>query len=178
MKGYAEGQDRRLDDAQIATAMTWSDPRRDVKIAREQALRVMATGRLFCTWTGNVLSERSIDIDHCFPWAAWPCDDLWNLLPTHPAVNQHQKRDRLPGTGLLRSAKDRMEDWWGKAYLDAGNQVLSLRFATEATATLPSVGEVMSLDDLFSAVSLQQARLKNDQQIPVWDPTVEGMTGV
>lgn len=44
---------------------------------------------------------------------------------------------------------------------------------TEATATLPSVGEATSLDDIFSAVSLQQVRLKNDQQIPVWEPTVE-----
>jgi hypothetical protein len=32
----------------------------------------------------------------------------------------------------------------------------------------------MSLDDIFSAGSLQQARLKNDQLIPVWEPTLEG----
>lgn len=77
-----------------------------------------------------------MDIDHCFPWAAWPCDDLWNLLPTHRVVNQHQKRDRLPGTDLLRAAQKRIEDWWGKAYLDAGHQDLTRRFITEATATL------------------------------------------
>jgi hypothetical protein len=43
---------------------------------------------------------------------------------------------------------------------------------TEAAATLPSVGDAVSLDDIFSAVSLQQVRLKNDQQIPVWEPAV------
>jgi SAM-dependent methyltransferase len=178
MKGYAEGQGRHIDDAQIAQSMAWSDPSRDVRIAREQAMRLIGSEKLYCVWTGRVLSEGSLDIDHCFPWAAWPCDDLWNLLPTHRAVNQRQKRDRLPGTGLLRSARERIEDWWGKAYIDASNQLLNQRFVMEAAATLPSVGEAMSLADIFLAMSLQQARLKNDQQIPVWEPTVEGMTGV
>ena len=103
--------------------MTWSDPSRDVKIAREQAIRVLTSGKLFCVWTGKSLSADSLDIDHCFPWAAWPCDDLWNLLSTHRAVNQNQKRDRLPGTGLLRAAQERIEDWWGMAY-----STLAIRF--------------------------------------------------
>ena len=30
-----------------------------------------------------------------------------NLLPAHRNVNQNQKRDRLPGVELLRSAQDR-----------------------------------------------------------------------
>ena len=67
MKGYAEGQGRRLDDALIAQAMAWSDPSRDVKIAREQAIRVLTSGKLFCVWTGKSLSADSLDIDHCSP---------------------------------------------------------------------------------------------------------------
>jgi SAM-dependent methyltransferase len=172
MKGYAQGQGRYVDDARMAQAMVWSDPSRDVRIARDQAIRLMASEKLYCAWTGKILSEGTVDIDHCFPWAAWPCDDLWNLLPTHRAVNQRQKRDRLPGSGLLRSARGRIEDWWGKAYCDGGNQVLTQRFITEAAATLPSAGVAASLDDIFSAASLQQVRLKNDQQIPVWEPAV------
>jgi hypothetical protein len=156
----------------MAQAMAWSDPSRDVRIARDQAIRLMASEKLYCAWTGKILSEGSIDIDHCFPWAAWPCDDLWNLLPTHRAVNQRQKRDRLPGSGLLRSARARIEDWWDKAYCHWGNQVLTQRFITEAAASLPTAGVAASLDDIFSAVSLQQVRLKNDQQIPVWEPAV------
>jgi SAM-dependent methyltransferase len=171
MKSYAGTQGRSIEDAQIAQAMAWSDPNRDVKIAREQALRLSSSGSLHCVWTGKALSEKSVDIDHCFPWSAWPCDDLWNLLPTHRDVNQRQKRERLPGTSVLRSAKERIEEWWRRAYLDAGNQVLTQRFMVEVTATLPMVGERTSLDDIFAAVGLQQLRLKNDQQIPVWDLT-------
>lgn len=172
MKDYADRQGRRIEDGQVTAAMVWSEPNRDVKVAREQATRLLASDMLYCVWTGQVLSESSLDIDHCFPWAAWPCDDLWNLLPTHRFVNQRQKRDRLPGVGLLRSAKDRIEEWWQKAYLKAGNQALTERFTTEAKATLPTLDEGASPDDLFSAVSLQQMRLKNDQQIPLWEPNV------
>ena len=88
MKSYADGQGRRIEDAHVAAAMVWSDPSRDVRIAREQAMRLVMIEPLHCVWTGRLLSTSSLDIDHCFPWAAWPCDDLWNLLPTHRSVNQ------------------------------------------------------------------------------------------
>jgi len=95
------------------------------------------------------MADGSARID--IPWSAWPCDVLLNLLGAHRAVNQRQKRDRLPGSGLLRSAQEWIEDWWDNAYVDGGNQVLTQRFMTEAAATLPSIGEAMSLDDIFSA---------------------------
>ena len=72
MKSYAEGQGRRVEDAKIAGAMTWSNPGRDVKLAREQALFLVTSDKLYCSWTGKSLSENSLDIDHCFPWAACP----------------------------------------------------------------------------------------------------------
>ena len=59
----------------------------------------------------------------------------------------------------------------GHGLLDAGNSILRARFMTKATRTLPLVAETTSSDEIFMAVSLQQARLKNDQQIPVWEPT-------
>jgi hypothetical protein len=49
----------------------------------------------------------TLDIDHLFPWAAWPCSDLWNLPPVHRIVNQKFKRDRLPSAATLSRAEDR-----------------------------------------------------------------------
>jgi hypothetical protein len=95
--------------------MTWSEPSRDVKIARDQAIRLMGSGKLYCVWSGRALDDASLDVDHCFPWAVWPCDDLWNLLPAHRAVNQHQKRDKLPGVEILRTAQQRIEEWWDRS---------------------------------------------------------------
>jgi len=171
MHGYAERQNRRISDATITAAMTWSEPTRDVKIVREQVIRVLESGKVCCVWTGRALSLKTLDIDHCFPWAAWPCDDLWNLLPAHRDVNQKQKRDKLPGVELLRSARDRIEEWWNNGYLRANNSVLAERFFMEANATLPLIEyDHASLDDVFTALNLQQIRLKHDQQIPVWEP--------
>jgi hypothetical protein len=59
------------------------------------------------------LNAARLDVDHCFPWAAWPCDHLWNLMPCLPAVN-NRKRDGLPDDAMLRSARDRILEWWGK----------------------------------------------------------------
>ena len=171
MIGYAEKQGRKLPDAKIAAAMTWSEPSRDVRIARVQAVRLIDFGKLHCVWSGRTLSADTLDIDHCFPWSAWPCDDLWNLLPAHRNVNQNQKRDKLPGVELLRSAQDRIQEWWERGYLKAGNQVLPERFMAEAKATLPVIEHVeFQLDDVFAALNMQQIRLKHDQQVPVWEP--------
>jgi len=173
MSGYAEKQGRKLSDAKIAPAMTWSEPSRDVRIAREQAIRLIDSGNLHCVWSGRTLSADALDIDHCFPWAAWPCDDLWNLLPAHRTVNQNQKRDKLPGVEVLRSAQDRIQEWWERGYLKAGNHVLPERFMTEARATLPIIEHAeFQLDDVFAALNMRQIRLKYDQQVPVWEPEV------
>lgn len=171
MKGYAARQGRRLADGAIARAMTWSDPSRDVRIARERALRLMEREPLRCVWTGRPLSPASLDVDHCLPWTAWPCDDLWNLLPAHRGVNRRQKRDRLPGDRLLRAARERIQVWWEAGYLKADNPLLPERFRIEARASLPLVdGSEIRLDDVFAGVDLQRLRLKRDQQVPVWEP--------
>jgi hypothetical protein len=46
-----------------------------------------------------------------FPWVAWPCGDLWNLLPSNRHVNQRLKRDRLVAAETLAGAHDR--SWIG-----------------------------------------------------------------
>jgi len=56
-----------------------------------------------------------LDIDHCLPWSAWPCGDLWNLLPASPRVNQHLKRDRLPSASALAGARENIIAWWENA---------------------------------------------------------------
>jgi SAM-dependent methyltransferase len=166
---YASQQERDIDDGCITRAMRWSDPGRDVGLARERALLLMQTDSLHCVWSGKRLDEKSLDVDHCFPWSAWPCDDLWNLLPAHRQINQHQKRQRLPGNQLFLSARDAIETWWSRAYEARVVPVLARRFTDEACATLPGVtGAEPSSDDVFDAAALQRWRLKHDQQIPEW----------
>ena len=165
---YARGQGRTLDEVELRQAMRWSEPAREVTIARNRALALLADGHLFCVWTGKRLRERSLDIDHCFPWSAWPCDDLWNLLPSQRTVNQHKKRELLPDDLTLRGASDRIMDWWTSAY--RSESVLDERFRLEALARLPTLDQSnFDLTDVFDAMSLQRLRLARDQRIPEWN---------
>jgi hypothetical protein len=166
MHDYAERQGRTLSDAHIARAMAWPEPKRDVARSRDLALRLLDRGDLFCTWTGKRIRER-FDIDHLFPWAAWPCSDLWNLLPAHPDVNR-AKSDRLPSATMLARAEDRVMAWWRSAYLDEPDSALALRFGLEARASLPSV---LSAEpgEVFGGAALQRLRLHRNQQVPEWE---------
>jgi len=152
--------------------MTWADPVRDVSLPRTIALRALGDGRpVHCVWTGRLLDPATLDIDHCLPWAAWPCSDLWNLLPAHRRVNQHLKRDRLPSAAALQQAHDGVLDWWRAAYLAPGNVALPRRFSDEARASLPAVeapNGVPDLGEVYAAVGLQRLRLHQDQQVPEW----------
>ena len=180
MNDYATSQARKLEEAEIARGMDWSEPDRAVTMSRERAERLIEGGSLHCVWSGRRLGP-GFNIDHCFPWARWPCSDLWNLLPASPAVNS-EKRDKLPADLVLRRAKDRIVDWWETGYVRTDNRLLTEQFALEASATLPTLdlpagnphGMLTEarlhhlLEDVFFAVSLQRLRLSNDQQIPEW----------
>ena len=169
MRTYAERQGRTLDEGQLQSAMAWEEPNRDVAVARARAGLLLSTRRLHCVWSGKRLTAANVDIDHCFPWAVWPCGDLWNLMPAHRTVNQ-RKRDRLPTDRLLRGAQDRILQWWNDAYRESANRALAERFALEASASLPGVARVdADLDSYYSAVNLQRLRLKQNQQVPEWN---------
>ena len=164
---YGESQNRSIDEGSLRRTMAWVEPTRDVVEVRRRAVDMLdAKQKLFCVWTGNPLDRRSLDIDHCFPWSAWPCGDLWNLMPSSRVVNQRQKRDLLPNDDTLRKAKDRVVEWWGDGY--CARRDLGERFRLEATARLPAIGSASDLEDVFTALGLQRLRLSTDQQIPEW----------
>ena len=170
-RSYAASLDRPLDDAgraRLWDAMAWEDPKRDVGRARKEAVRLLAEQPLHCVWSDRSLCVEELDIDHCFPWAVWPCGDLWNLLPTHRAVNQ-SKKDRLPSDRLLRKAEDRIIGWWCDAYRADRHGPLGQLFRLEAAVSLPGLeGTEIDLEGCFSAVTLQRRRLQQNQQVPEW----------
>jgi len=168
---YARNQGRELSYDTLAHALTWLDPLRDTRIAREQAIALIGKGEaLHCIWSGKRLSSATLDIDHCFPFCAWPCSDLWNLLPTSREVNQRLKRDKLVTPSRLSAARDPMSEWWSNAWI-GGQEVWRSRFFAEARSSLPSITATTetTLDDVFEGVQVRRALLKQDQQLPEWD---------
>jgi hypothetical protein len=123
------------------------------------------------------------------PFARWPNNDLWNLLPTDIKINS-QKSDRLPTQQKLKAAKERIQHWWQEAWLEQSslpNQVPSTlqkvedappaplimsqrqRFFAEANIALPGLSsDNASVDDLFEALVMQRGRLKEMQQLREW----------
>ena len=141
--------------------MTFADD-----LARDAAFRTSVR----CVWTGTDFTPANLDIDHAFPWAAWPCGDLWNLLPAHRRVNQQQKRDLLPSEAALRRARISILQWRDAAYLDRQDAV-PVQFTEEAQASLPGLPgleQKTSPEEVFAAMGIQRLRLRLDQGVLEW----------
>ena len=151
-------------------ALEWLERDHDTDIARRRAETLRDQGFLYCVWTGKSLKKRKYDIDHCFPFAAWPCNDLWNLLPSHYEVNR-QKSDSLPSPDALDSARPLILDWWHSAY--RRDIRLKATFEDEARSALPATGlgeGGFTLESVFDGLMFQQLVLKRDQQLREWQP--------
>lgn len=166
MKGYAERMGMVLQVGQAEAALAWEEPLRDTTAGRAAARRILDSGgAIQCCWSGKALGETQLDIDHCLPWAAWPCGDLWNLLPADRRVNQHQKRDRLPSAERLTSAYPGIAAWWQSAWLE--DDAFRIRFRREVVAALP-VRDASNLPEVFDGLAWRRLRLRQDQQVPEW----------
>jgi SAM-dependent methyltransferase len=155
--------------ADIHAALRWIEPNRDTSFVRKLVQQRFDAGRaVHCVWTGRALKPNTVDIDHCLPWSAWPCDDLWNLLPSAPALNRHLKGEKLPAAATLEAARGAIKTWWQDAYLDSGPAV-RVRFNEEATTSLPVLaGKGLDLDELFLALDFKRMQLRQETQAAEW----------
>jgi len=78
-----------------------------------------------CTWTKGSI-KYVFDVDHIIPFSLWHNNDLWNLVPVLPKVN-NQKRDKLPSHNLLSDRKDCLIYYW-----EILRERYKIRFDTEA----------------------------------------------
>lgn len=166
VRGYGDAMGRVVPPGTVEAALAWSDPERGVMPARQAAERLLRSGRsLRCVWTGVPLPAHRLDIDHCLPWSAWPCGDLWNLMPASRQVNQVLKRDRLPSASALKRSREHILAWWEVAWL--ADEAMADRFAREAAAALP-VTNASSPEEVFSGLEWRRLRLQQDQQMVEW----------
>jgi len=168
-KGFAERARRPTSADDVLAALQWSEPERDTGFVRAVALRRLQSGQaLNCVWSGEKLGASSFDIDHCLPWSAWPCGDLWNLLPASTTLNRLGKRELIASSGALLQAKPRIIGWWESAYLEAPPTVRQ-RFTEEARTTLP-IGKdaAPDLEELFQALDFRRLRLRQETQVGEW----------
>ena len=84
------------------------EPERDVYDAR---VAYQGRGGLHCVWSGKSIRDNRFDVDHAIPFSLWRCNDLWNLLPASPQVN-NRKRDMLPTVDLVSRSSERIVGCW------------------------------------------------------------------
>ncbi|WP_291298780.1 methyltransferase domain-containing protein [Elioraea sp.] len=166
--GYAEKAGRSINAGEVMAALRWVEPERDTRLVRDLTLRRLAAGgTVHCVWSGRALSAGTLDIDHCLPWSAWSCNDLWNLLPTSRAVNQKSKRERLVTAPALASARSAILDWWADAYRN--DDALRVRFAEEVRTSLPVAKRTdPDPEEVFAALEFRRLRLHQDTLLPEW----------
>ncbi|MBU6452701.1 MAG: class I SAM-dependent methyltransferase [Cyanobacteria bacterium REEB67] len=173
MQSYLKAQERDASYDRLMQALVWLDPERDTTLVRAVTNGLLLADRpLRCIWSGQRLSANNFDVDHCFPFAAWPCGDLWNLMPTNRVVNQKHKRDKLVTAAMLETARQRLEEWWQIGYVENDDFGLGHRFVSEANAALPlgmSGGGMTANAQIFEGIALKRAALKRNLQLPDWE---------
>ena len=142
----------------------WEEGKRDTRIAASRFARLTSEGiRVPCVWSARNI--KIPHIDYCFPWARWLNNDLWNLLPASAAANS-SKGDKLPSASAMSDARGRIVEWWRHAYLESP---LKRKFLLEAGSSLPQlVDREPGLEDIYTAMLHQRARLRSDQQLAEW----------
>lgn len=155
-----------------SSLLAWVDPARDTSFARAAVERMRAAGKpVHCVWSGARLLDQ-YDVDHCFPFSAWPCGDAWNLMPASKQINV-QKSDRLVTQAALERASDAIATWWHSAFLEQEDGKRR-QFFLEASQTLPILTSKPAPADIIDAMQIHRIRLANDQGLRPWEPPVAG----
>jgi protein-L-isoaspartate O-methyltransferase len=167
IEGYCN--DGRPDIRTLAySLLVWVDPARDTTFARAAVDRIRAAGKpVYCVWSGARLRDE-YDVDHCFPFAAWPCGDAWNLMPAARQIN-NQKSNRLVTQAALERASATISEWWSDAFLSQGDG-LRRQFFLEASQTLPILVSSPEPADVIDAMKMHRIRLSKDQGLRPWEP--------
>jgi len=83
---------------------------RDIAESKALYKSILQTdGEVRCVWSGDKLTR--YDIDHIIPFTIWKNNDLWNLLPARPDLN-NQKRDKIPSSALVESRRELICHYW------------------------------------------------------------------
>jgi len=134
MQKYKRNRDANISLERYHQALTWLQRDRDTRLVRQRIADLRRHGFLVeSVWSDN--KAGTLDVDHCLPFAYWPNNDLWNLLPATPKENR-SKSDRVPRRARLLKAKRKIVDWWTLAWSENSEKQ---RFFVEAHLSLPNI---------------------------------------
>ena len=145
-------------------ALVWLEREHDTGRVRQRVDALARDGHAIrSVWSGHPLT--AYQVDHCLPFAYWPNNDLWNLLPASVKENG-SKSDRVPSRPRLHKAKTHILDWWQLAWQDEHDQQ---QFFTEAHLSLPNISRhCRSHEEVFESMQDQILGVRQRLQVGEW----------
>ena len=165
MEKYRANENMAFTRQDYFEALRWDNPQPNTNKVRQRINALLTQQQVNCVWSGKNLNRAGqYAVDHAIPFARWPNNDLWNLLPSNSQINL-KKSDKLPSALKLNDCRAEIIHWWQSAWQGDGAE-----FFTQATFALPMLSKQnRSFDDVFEAFSLQRDRLRDLQQLAEWD---------
>ena len=137
------------------------ETKRDVSIVKEILKSKVS---LECVWTGKTVKK--YDIDHALPFSIWRNNDIWNLFPADPKVN-NSKRDKLPSRKLINNSRKRIFNYWDMYFEETSS--LFLYQAGNFCGTQFTDLSKMTRETLFSAFSETVEVSAEQRGVERWD---------
>ena len=117
--------------------------RRPLTWERNQVDLLLQEGKAFhCPWTQRqIVLGTEYALDHLLPISVYPINEIWNLVPSDPWFNSHDKRDRLPSLVCLQQAEPHLISAYAHYCTSATlrpafREDTGLRFTAAASASL------------------------------------------
>ncbi|SMY17464.1 class I SAM-dependent methyltransferase [Photobacterium aquimaris] len=165
MRRYKLNEQRGIALQTYYDCLKWIDESHDTRGVRYKITALQQNGiELESVWSGKRL-QADYQVDHCLPFAYWPNNDKWNLLPASKIEN-NQKRARVPTRRRLIDSRARIVNWWQLAWQTEQEQK---RFFDEAVLSLPHLPlGCHNFDDVFEAMGLQVNGVKSRLLVGEW----------
>ena len=75
---------------------------------KKELLKEFQNGKIIDFYTGQLLEQNDISIDHVIPWSYMYSDDIWNLVVTSKS-NNSSKSNTIPNPDIIEKLKKRNE---------------------------------------------------------------------
>lgn len=165
MRRYKCNEERGIQLQTYCDCLKWIDESHDTRDVRGKITHLQQAGyELESVWSGKRL-QADYQVDHCLPFAYWPNNDKWNLLPASKIENNN-KRARVPTKRRLSESRERIVNWWQIAWQTETEQN---RFFDEAILSLPHLPlTCRNFDDVFQSMGLQIYGVKSRLLVGEW----------
>ncbi len=83
--------------------------RNNLRKFKDILLLQMQEGKIIDFYTGDILAENDISVDHVIPWSFMYSDDIWNLVITSKSINS-KKNNAIPSEITIKRLEKRNKE--------------------------------------------------------------------